>query len=75
MSPDVAVVVLGHGFDPASVQLSEVHDASTYNFAKDQPLQFPGTMDASRQAALTQATGLPDAAWPWHHDHNNPDKD
>ena len=68
--PEVDVVVIGFGVEPAGLALVEVRDASTYHFDLGRPITFPDTVEQARAAAGVWADAASaDARWPAHPDH------
>ncbi|MFC7359043.1 hypothetical protein [Nocardioides astragali] len=68
--PEVDVVVIGFGVEPAGLALVEVRDASTYHFDLGRPITFPDTVEQARAAAgVWSDPATVDARWPTHPDH------
>lgn len=68
--PEVDVVVIGFGVEPAGLALVEVRDASPYHFDLGRPIIFPDTVEQARAAAGVWSDPVTASAWwPAHPDH------
>jgi hypothetical protein len=67
--PSVAIIVIANGVEPDAVRLADVGDGQAYHVDLRQPMNYPGTLQISAEAALGDDADPESRAWPLHTDH------